>query len=357
MNDELAAMADLAKYLVSSDTPGTLATLFSTRGSSYRPLGSMMVSLPGRHAGGVSGGCLEEYVARVGERATRGTPAVMMRFSTDPDTDEAIPVLGCGGTIELLVERLAPAHVAFLEQFAGAAKRDDASLLACMVRRESESVAVTRAWLQPVCARRLAPDPALAGIRDEAARETRSIHRTMASDTDVLVQYVPPLMRLVIFGAGDDARPVSDIGASLGWHVSVADRRARLATPARFPHARAVLAGEWDEVVAATTWSARTAAVLMTHDVDDDARILSLLAGQPLGYLGALGPAHRRAWLLEQASSVAPGRSDVLARTLRGPIGLDLGDRSPAGIAVAITAEILAHFNRRQAQPLDARAA
>ena len=71
MTDELAAMIALAKRLLASGTAGTLSTLFSARGSTYRPLGSMMVSLPGMHAGGVSGGCLEEYVARVGERATR----------------------------------------------------------------------------------------------------------------------------------------------------------------------------------------------------------------------------------------------------------------------------------------------
>jgi xanthine/CO dehydrogenase XdhC/CoxF family maturation factor len=80
-------------YLIESDTPGTLSTLFSARGSTYRPVGSMMVSLPGMHAGGISGGCLEDYVARAGERATRNTAAVMLRFSTHPDADDDVPIL------------------------------------------------------------------------------------------------------------------------------------------------------------------------------------------------------------------------------------------------------------------------
>src|SRR5262249_39243574 len=227
MISELADVARLARRLVESDMPGTLSTLFSARGSTYRPLGSMMVSLPGRHAGGISGGCLEEYVARIGERATRNAPAVMMHFSTHPDTDDAIPVLGCGGSIELLVERLTPEHVDFLDEFATASERDRASWVACVARRHGESVSVTREWLEA------------------AGREGRSIHEPIAADTDVLVQYVPPLTRLVIFGAGDDARPLCDIGASLGWHVSVADRRARLATRARFPRAQAVVAADW----------------------------------------------------------------------------------------------------------------
>src|SRR5262249_18681570 len=203
-------------------------------------------------------------------------------------------------SIELLVERLTPEHVDFLEEFATAAERDRASWVACVARRHGESVSVTREWLE------------------SAGREARSIHEAIAADTDVLVQYVPPLTRLVIFGAGDDARPLCDIGASLGWHVSVADRRARLATRARFPRAQAVVAADWEDAVDAVTFSTRTAAVLMTHDVDDDASILSALAREPLAYLGALGPAHRRQWLLEQ---VPPA-----AQPLRGPIGLDLGD-------------------------------
>jgi len=351
---ELADAADLARRLVASDTAGTLSTLFSSRGSTYRPLGSMMVSLPGRHAGGISGGCLEEYVARIGERATRSTPAVMMQFSTHRDADDVVPVLGCGGTIEVLVERLAPQHVTFLEQFARAAQGDDGCLVACVVRHEGESLSVTRAWPRGRGAWQVASNPEVADMCAEAARDAKSIHKSIAPDADVLVQYLPPLTRLVIFGAGDDAQPLCEIAAKLGWHVSIGDRRARLATSARFPEAGALFAGDWPEIVDATTFSARTAVVLMTHDLDDDARVLSLLSGKPFAYLGALGPAHRRLWLLDQASAFPRGPNEIVCSALRGPIGLNLGDRSPAGIAVAIVADILAVLNRRVARPLHA---
>ena len=326
MTDELAAMIALAKRLLASGTAGTLSTLFSARGSTYRPLGSMMVSLPGMHAGGVSGGCLEEYVGRVGERATRTAPVVMLLFSTHPDSEDDVPVLGCGGSIEVLVERLMPDHVAFLEQFASASECDDGSTLACRVTRTGESLSVTREWLRSDC--------------------------RPASDGDLLVHYIPPVTRLLIFGAGDDAMPLCDIAASLGWHVSVVDRRARFATRARFPNARAVLASDWDEAVDAVVCSLRTAAVLMTHSLDDDARVLSLLSRRQLAYVGALGPAHRREWLLKQASALAVDRDVPAPVKLHGPIGLDLGDRSAAGIAIAVVAEILARLNHRDAQPL-----
>ena len=167
---------------------------------------------------------------------------------------------------------------------------------------------------------------------------------------------MPPLTRLLIFGAGDDARPLCEIGSSLGWHVSVADRRAPLATRARFPRARAVLSADWDEAVDALGFSPRTAAVLMMHSLEDDARVLSLLSGRQLSYIGALGPAHRRRWLFEEVAALGVRLNDDVRLKVRGPIGLDLGDRSVAGIAVAVAAEILAQLNVRDAQPLHTQA-
>ncbi len=255
----------------------------------------------------------------------------------------------------MLVERLTADHVTLLEEFASASERDECALLACVVRRAGQTLSVRREWLGAADgARCLTPD--LGRIYGEVAREARSRHAALDSDADVLVQYVPPVTRLLIFGAGDDAQPLCEIGALLGWHVSVADRRARLATSARFPHARAVLAADWDEAVAALGFSPRTAAVLMTHSLEDDAQVLSLLARRQVSYIGALGPAHRRQWLLEEVDALGGRLNDDLRLKVRGPIGLDLGDRSAAGIAVAVAAEVLAHLNARDAQPLHTQA-
>jgi xanthine/CO dehydrogenase XdhC/CoxF family maturation factor len=351
MKQELSAVVALAKSLADSETPATLVTLFSARGSTYRPLGSMMVGLPGMHAGGVTGGCLEEYVARAGERATRETPATILPFSTHPESDDDAPALGCGGSIELLVERLTPNHVAVLQQLADAALRDDASILATFVERAARSIRVTREWLPPDDASR-DRTPECARVHEAVARKRKSRHARLDANTAVLLQYVQPLTRLLIFGAGDDARPLCELGASLGWHVTVVDRRARLATRARFPNADAVVAADWDDALAAVPLTQQTAAVLMTHNFEDDACVVSLLARRDVAYVGSLGPAHRRHWLLEDVKSRGVHLSDEFAANVRGPIGLDLGDRSAAGIAVAVTAEIMAALNGRTARPL-----
>jgi xanthine/CO dehydrogenase XdhC/CoxF family maturation factor len=324
---ELDAMRTLASRMLRLGTPGTLSTLFAARGSTYRPLGSMMVGLPGRRAGGITAGCLEDYIVRVGERDTRKASATMLHFGTHPYSGDNALVLGCGESIDVLVERLTFEHLEFLEEFSAAAERDEGSLLACMVCRNGQHLSVTREWVR------------------SADGQT-----TTASDNDILVQYVPPITRLVILGADDDAKPLCEIGASLGWHVSVADRRARYATKGRFPQARVVFAGDWDEAVESIRFSPRTAVVLMAHSLDGDASVLRRLSRRCLAYVGALGPAHRRQWLLAQASALGIPVHEPTVQMLHGPIGLDLGARSSAGIAIAVAAEILACFNRRQAQ-------
>jgi xanthine dehydrogenase accessory factor len=354
MKRELPGMIALAERLLASDTPGTLATLFSARGSTYRTLGSMMVSLPGIRAGGVSGGCLEEYVARAGERATRRTPAAILSFSTHPDSDDDVPVLGCGGAIDVLVERLTRDHLAWLKGLAAAYEADEPALLGCLVTHSAERIVVDRAWL-PKPADEVMNAEAIKRLCVEVSRDGRSRHTSMDSGGDVLVQYIPPLTRLVIVGGGDDAQPLCELGHALGWHVTVVDRRARLATATRFPTADVVLAGDWDDVLGAVAVTRRTAIVLMTHSLDDDARALSQLSEKECSYIGALGPPHRRQWLLEEVAAQRTALTASCHERLRGPVGLDLGDRSPTGIAVAISAEILARINNCSAHSLSNR--
>jgi xanthine dehydrogenase accessory factor len=351
MRHELPEMIALAERMIASDTPGTLATLFAARGSTYRPLGSMMISLPGMHAGGVSGGCLEAYVAREGVLATQSQPAVILSFSTAHETADRVPVLGCGGSIDILVERLTPAHLVWLKELSAATSADAPSVLQCLVEGSGPAVAVRRQWLH-VSGRTVDMPHELDAICRRVLREGKTCHVPLGTNHRALLHFVPPVSRLVIVGAGDDARPLCDLVKMLGWHVAVVDRRGRLATAARFPNADVVIAGEWDEILGRVHITSRTAVVLMTHSLEDDARVLALLGAQPPAYLGALGPAQRREWLLEEAEANGARLSAALIAQLRGPMGLDLGDRSPSGIALAVVAEILASTNGRDAQPL-----
>ena len=264
MRTELPAMIDLAERLLNAGEPGTLATLFASRGSTYRLLGSMMVSgPPGTHAGGVSGGCLEEYVVRHGRALTQRQPAEVISFAADPDADDGKPVLGCGGSIEVLVERLTPAHLDLLRELRTAYDADEPSLLVSTLNVASAYPDVRRHWFRvPRAACPTVPSAPFAiqdTITSTAWAEARSVHGKLADDVSLLATYVPPVTRLVVFGAGDDVKPLADTARALGWHVTIADRRARVATSERFPTADRVLTGPWEQIVDEATFTPRTA--------------------------------------------------------------------------------------------------
>lgn len=336
MKRELQPLIDLAERLLQSDEPGVIATLFSADGSSYRPLGSMLIGGPaGTFAGGVSGGCLEEYVLRRGREIGEQGDPVMLSFSTgSEDDDDPKPVLGCGGTLDVLVERLSEKHLQFLHHLHRAQNDDQHWESHCTITTDDAGqLSVSRA------------------LRCTDERPSKGELHRECSSRRTLVQRITPVTRLVIFGAGHDAVPLCEMGQMLGWHVTVVDRRARHAKASRFPNADVVLAEPWQSAIEKITFTPSTAVVLLTHSLPDDAELLPLLDGREMAYLGVLGPTHRREALLDWVNAGAQLSDELLAR-LRGPIGLDLGDRSPSGIALAVAAEIQAVLHRRSGQAL-----
>jgi xanthine/CO dehydrogenase XdhC/CoxF family maturation factor len=350
-HSELSDMIDLAERLDSVGEITVLATLFSANGSTYRRLGSMMVAGPGTMiAGGVSGGCLEEYIARHGRGLIEQTPAAMLSFDADPDADGSKPSLGCGGSIEVLVERCTPGHLAFLREIRTAHRADFASTAACLVRQEGEKlIGVERIWIDDQPSTK--PDLQLARLRQKVLLCKQSRTGMLSLSRRALVHFIPPMTRLVIFGAGNDVRPLCSLAKSLCWHVTLADRRARLATRSRFADADEIIAADWLSAVNQINFTPRTAAVLMTHSLEDDIEIVPHLMDKPTAFVGALGPRHRRSWVLDGAGKTTT-LPEAFVQGFRGPIGLDLGDRTPAGIAVSIVSEILATLNDRPASPL-----
>lgn len=350
--NELNEMISLAEDLEADDMPAVLATLVSVRGSSYRPLGSMMLGGPSSAfvAGGVSGGCLEEYILRRGRALNDRQPAALLSFVDDPRAGHAdVPVLGCGSSIEVLVERFTSHHLAFLQAFVAAHDADQASYASCVIDSSIPSVIKVRRILSTHDDQGTDSNPQLSQLQQQSLLSEFSVQGPIGPGKRAVVHYIRPSMRLVILGAGNDARPLCTLGRSLGWHVCVADPRARLVTRSRFPDADQLVASDWWSALQSITVTPRSAVVLMTHSLVDDAAILPLLVDRPAAYMGVLGPERRRHWLLENVDADLP---ESFAHQLRGPIGLNLGDRSPNGIAVSIVAEILAELNGRTPGPL-----
>ena len=292
---------------------GALVTLVRVEGSSYRRVGArLLVTTDGGYAGSISGGCLEAEVVRKAPWMTRAG-AVVERYSTLFDDTAEIPYgLGCGGTVDLLVE---PAGTSEFEALMEALE---------MSLQGEERRVVT--WLPEngMPLRRVVGDEAMS---DEVGSRFE--------------EWIEAPQRLYVFGAGDDARPMVQMAALMGWSVTVVDGRAQWARVERFPDAtRVVAAGSFDGLGAEI--GPRDAVVVMSHSYEQDRTWLEGLLTRAPRYLGLLGSRHRSALLVSEAA-VALGWSVERACTgLFAPVGLDIGGDGAEAIALAVVAEIQA---------------
>ena len=338
---EITALQDVLARSLRAGSPAIVATLAARDGHSYRDPGAMMVMTEALQiVGGVSGGCLEEYIGRAGRRLLQERQSVLLSFDTATEAPDR-PTLGCGGRLEILVERSQPEHLQYLDAVAQAMRTSDRAA-ACISFDEAG------AWPDSRRCRAVVADGQVIFGEPDAAQSLREHVQEAVTLRECLTwrgaganrtaSYIWPQPRLVIFGARDDAQPLVQIARTASWHVVVADRRGRLASEVRFPLAQQVMAAPWEETLCGINWTPWTSAVLMTHSIEDDLRLLPELLRLNLDYLGVLGPSARtqRLW-----DAFAPADR----QRIHSPVGLPLGEKSAAAVAIAIMAELIA--NRR----------
>ncbi len=157
---------------------------------------------------------------------------------------------------------------------------------------------------------------------------------------EVFIETFPPPLRLIIVGAVHIAIPLHTLGRLLGYHVTVIDARGMLATKERFPVADEVLA-EWpDEAMERLGLDASSSVVVLAHDPKFDHPALAAALNSEARYIGAIGSCgtiRQREEALREMGFTA----EQLAR-VHAPIGLDIGAQTPAEIALAIMAEVVA---------------
>jgi len=170
----------------------------------------------------------------------------------------------------------------------------------------------------------------------QAARADQSGPVEIEGKSWFLAVYNPPL-DLAIIGAVHIAQPLAQMAALAGYGVRIIDPRTAFATAERFPGV--MLSHDWaDDALAKQPLGSRSALVALTHDPKLDDPALTAALNSPCFYIGALGSKKTHAARLTRLK--AHGFTDEELSRIHGPIGLPLGGRSPAEIAIAILAEM-----------------
>lgn len=177
----------------------------------------------------------------------------------------------------------------------------------------------------------------------EALSSDRAHHIEIGAQT-VFVQPDNPVVRLVIVGAVHIAQHLAAWAARLGYEVTVVDPRTAFASRERFPEV--TLSHDWpDAALEARRLDRRSAVVVLSHDPKLDDPALARALRSEAFYIGALGSQRNQAKRRERLREL--GIDDALIARVRGPVGLDLGARSAAEIALSIAAELVACLRGR----------
>ncbi|QHE94070.1 hypothetical protein PI93_006695 [Pandoraea fibrosis] len=295
-----------------------LATVARTWGSAPRPVGAMMaLATRGRVAGSVSGGCIEDdLLAKVAGGFRPGERPHVQTYGLTADEAHRFG-LPCGGTLELVVERVTP-------RSALDAMRD-------AIRRGS------------------------LGVRDldlhTGQARVRSVAKPSAFAYTPTRLTVPfgPRWRIIVIGDGQLTHHLVAMAVPLGYQIVICDPRDIHDEPpdARHgasPSVHVTRTREMpDDLIVRLRPDGRTAIVALTHDPKlDDMALLEALKSDAF-YVGAIG-SHRNQTSRRERLGMFDLTTTQIER-LHGPVGLPLGARTPPEIALAILAEITALRN------------
>ena len=178
--------------------------------------------------------------------------------------------------------------------------------------------------------------PATSAAASEALRRDACSHVEEDGRRWFLQPWSSPL-RMILVGAVHIAQPLAAMAAMAGYAVTVVDPRRLFATAERFPGV--AIADEWpDRALETLAPDARTAVVTLTHDPKLDEPALAVALRSPAFYVGALGSRKSHAERRERLRT--RGLGDAELERIHAPVGLALGARTPAEIAVSILAEV-----------------
>ena len=153
-----------------------------------------------------------------------------------------------------------------------------------------------------------------------------------------LIQTISPPYRLIVIGAVHIAQALIPMAQAAGFSVTLIDPRPAFATPQRFPDVE--ILNTWpQDVMDKLSLSSRTAVVTLSHDPKIDEPALAAALGSDAFYIGALGSKRNHAGRLERLNAL--GFDSTTLKRIAGPVGLNLGGRAPAEIAVSILAQII----------------
>jgi xanthine dehydrogenase accessory factor len=341
------------------DQPFALATVINVRGSTPREIGAKMIIREGGQVGTIGGGCGEAEVFRKARLLlSEGAGARLAEVDLTGDFDQQ-EIGTCGGIMDVFIDLWDPSDLPLARKLAHSAEHNRPAALLTVVDSGVQ--------LEVPVGAKMVIDPMgsevgaqLTGLDDSALKQlgdrtsdavagllevnaggglTSVTHIESNGLPRLFVDPIAGAQRLIIVGAGHIAQPLCELGAMLGFHVTVIDDRASFANRERFPHADLIMAKPFTAAIETLQLDRHCFLISVTRGHAFDEEVVRAALRQPGCFIGMIGSRRRsRAMLARLAEDgIDPARLDEI----HAPLGLDIGAETPEEIAISIIAEIV----------------
>lgn len=315
----------ILKNLNTTSKDSVLATIIHVEGTAYLKTGTtMLIRKDGTSHGVLSPGCIEEDIIQQSNQVLKGMRSQLLVYDLNYEEEPSMGYgMGCNGILFILLERI------------------DEFFLENVVEMKKEMVAGHAIILTKI----LSYDFSLlnyewTSLRNEVIKEGLNCGLKLDRENGLysFTQVFLPQPRIVVFGAGIDARPVVKLAAACGFSITVCDWREVFCNKKHFPDADRLIIGFPNEIFQELELLPEDFVIIMSHNFYRDKEIIQLISGHPVRYLGLLGSKLRSNTLLKNG----------FPQQVSAPIGFPIGAQGPEEIAVSIMAEIIACYREKK---------
>jgi xanthine dehydrogenase accessory factor len=344
--------------------PFAVATVVRTQGSTPQVVGAKLVLTADqgeRPVGTLGGGCVEADAIDAARQVLAGRPASLREYQLNEELAWNTGLV-CGGTMWILAEHGSggawPAAAAGVDPFAVAAAATAGGPPVAFVsslHRHGRGLGFD-ARVLVLAGGRMVGSLGSADLderaRDAAIEQMRhGTARVIALDErqELLIEPVTSRPQLVVAGGGHVSRAIARQARLLDFDVVIFEDRPEFADPDRFDGAM-VLGGDLTTAITAFDYAALSYLVIATRGHKLDADCVTAAVATRVPYIGLLGS--RRKTVLIADMLRAQGVDEARIAAIHAPVGLDLGGRTPAEIALSVLAEITQSRYRGTGRPL-----
>lgn len=325
----------------------TLATIIATAGSTPgKEAMKLLVRSDGSFAGTVGGGCLESEVLEVARAVLGGAPPQVLQFRLN-ERDYPDSGLLCGGMVTVLVESVdEPAD--FFNEILNLRDAGISMARVCAITKTPESIGrqrlIARSGVDRGGLRHPAFDDILLKCAGEVMRTDRParIELTMPGAPPIEAFVEPVVAPLIlIFGGGHVSGAIARVAHAADFRTIIIDDREIFASKERHPDAADVLCLDWESAVGRFAPATDARCIVVTRGHHDDERVLREMAarGCDPAYIGMIGSRTKQILVFEKLREA--GVSPDFIQKIKTPIGLDIGARTHAEIAISVVAELI----------------